>query len=654
MEMYFDGIEPYYDELAATDIIRLHISTVQQLTQQGYETRELAEVFNKNKIAGRSNYTHKQFDKLITQQGGKEIFLSKSYIDWFKGSQLSVTRLLDIHRNEIIKLKNEQYTTNKELAEMYTQRFNRTITDSNLRTFINIKKLPTITDIETQKYRTVAPLKPHEPDIVRKYKEEKQDIKEIATFYNVPMYTVKMYITEFLKLDKVKTQLELIEENKQIVIEMSAQGYNVTEIAEVYQREVDEVITAVQVLTYIRQNNIHVDRKTIHANALERAKKTNLERYGAENPYASEEIKEKIKQHHLEKYGVENQAFEHANKDFLPTLLDPGKLHTFLYDHAFETGQLITLAELEKKSGIKYYNLSKRLRSYGLSHMFRVPLSKIEEELYTLLVDTGFTNITKHERSILKGQEIDLYLPDLKIGFECNPSYTHNSTEGTHWGVTPKHRKYHQQKSINAEQEGIRLIHVYDWDMDNENFKTYLKTLVEQQQTLQARKLNLQEVSKEEEALFLNTYHLQGYVASSLCLGLYQEDELVQLMSFRSPRFKTKDADVELLRLCTKQGVNILAGTQRLFKNALKYMNDSVIICYSDYSKFTGDVYNKLGFMYEGLTEPNYRWIHKHTGETLTRYQTQMKDERQIMESKGFVKVYDAGNKRWLYRYNTN
>jgi hypothetical protein len=42
------------------------------------------------------------------------------------------------------------------------------------------------------------------------------------------------------------------------------------------------------------------------ARSNENRKKTNLEKYGVENPFQSEEIKGKIKNANLEKYGVEN------------------------------------------------------------------------------------------------------------------------------------------------------------------------------------------------------------------------------------------------------------------------------------------------------------------------------------------------------------
>ncbi|QXO06016.1 hypothetical protein [Campylobacter phage CJLB-10] len=69
-----------------------------------------------------------------------------------------------------------------------------------------------------------------------------------------------------------------------------------------------------------------------------------------------------------------------------------------------------------------------------------------------------------------------------------------------------------------------------------------------------ARKCILKQVSKSEEKEFLNKNHLQGFTGSSICYGLYFNNELVCLMSFGKPRFTNK-YDWELIRLCTKDGI---------------------------------------------------------------------------------------------------
>ena len=69
---------------------------------------------------------------------------------------------------------------------------------------------------------------------------------------------------------------------------------------------------------------------------------------------------------------------------------------------------------------------------------------------------------------------------------------------------------------------------------------------------LRASKLLLKQVGTVEAKAFLNEYHYQGYAHCSWCYGLYNNDELIQLMSFGKPRY-TKKFDYELIRLCTKK-----------------------------------------------------------------------------------------------------
>jgi DNA ligase (NAD+) len=49
-----------------------------------------------------------------------------------------------------------------------------------------------------------------------------------------------------------------------------------------------------------------------------------------------------------------------------------------------------------------------------------------------------------------------------------------------------------------------------------------------------ARKFGLK-VSIEEEKEFLNNYHLQGYIKSNICLGVYYNNELIATQSFSKP-----------------------------------------------------------------------------------------------------------------------
>lgn len=162
---------------------------------------------------------------------------------------------------------------------------------------------------------------------------------------------------------------------------------------------------------------------------------------------------------------------------------------------------------------------------------------------------------------------------------------------------------------------------------------------------------------------FEETYHLQGSANSTVNLGLYNNDELVGLMTFGKPRFNN-NFEWELIRLCYKTGTIVIGGTEKLFKYFLNNYKPKSIISYCDISKFDGNTYLKLGFetSQSALTTPNYVWVSPERDIVLTRYQTQKQKlldmgyeefgntETEIMENLDFIKVSDCGNLRFEWK----
>ena len=111
-----------------------------------------------------------------------------------------------------------------------------------------------------------------------------------------------------------------------------------------------------------------------------------------------------------------------------------------------------------------------------------------------------------------------------------------------------------------------------------------------------------------------------------------------------------------------------MGGVSRCLSFALKQITHNggeyaSIVTYSDNNLFTGDVYERLGFEQQRMTE-EYFW--SDVGETffpryatqksklcnllvdVTAYDVKTKTENDIMVEHGFVKVYTAGNTRWV------
>lgn len=228
---------------------------------------------------------------------------------------------------------------------------------------------------------------------------------------------------------------------------------------------------------------------------------------------------------------------------------------------------------------------------------------------------------------------------------------------------TFNNRKYHQRKSIDCISNGIRLINIYEYEWLNPIKRKILTDIVNRAldksevNKVYARKTKIKYIETEEIRGFLNENHLQGYTASSVNLGLYDNGELVEVMTFGKPRFNT-ECEWELIRLCTKLGYSVVGGSEKLFKAFLKAYSPKSIISYCNIGKFNGSVYFKLGFRFKRVTSPNYVWVNLKSGEILTRYQTMKREiikrfnlsencmdtEDDIMKFYDFVKIYDSGN----------
>lgn len=297
-------------------------------------------------------------------------------------------------------------------------------------------------------------------------------------------------------------------------------------------------------------------------------------------------------------------------------------------------------------------------KSFGCNNLIKVKTgrSKLEDELCEYIKTLTTHEVIQSDRSVLNGRELDIYIPDLKLAIEFNGVYWHSEMH--------KDERYHQQKTLDCLKQGVRLIHIFEYEWINPDKQTkimrYLADVIgEHSEIYYARNLNIREPSVQESVEFLDKYHLQGYTNAPIRYGLYNDTEMLGIITFGKPRFSS-NYEYELIRLCWKPGVNVVGGFERLFKHFVTEHNPSSIVTYSDISKFTGNSYLRVGFKASigDLTSPNYVWVGLKDYSTLSRYQTQKHKlvelglgdagdtEASIMENLGYIRMYDCGNLR--------
>lgn len=295
---------------------------------------------------------------------------------------------------------------------------------------------------------------------------------------------------------------------------------------------------------------------------------TCLARYGAKTPFESSAIQEKCKDTLEKRYGVRNMMESQIIKDRLSE-------------------------SIQNKYGVPWAcMLPQCIEANGIKN------SKINQKFGEMLQNN---EIKYHTEFPIERKSFDFLIDNTNILIEINPSYSHTTVDTKFGSVA---REYHIEKSAIAQSHGYRCIHVFDWD-DWEK----IINLVKPRSKISARQCKISPISVEECTKFLNDYHLQGNCkGQSIRYGLYKDDKLIQVMTFGKPRYNRK-ADLELLRLCTKPGIYVVGGAERLMKHAILDSQGNVIVSYCDLSKFQGDVYEKLGFkpMKRDL-EPSLHW----------------------------------------------
>ena len=284
-------------------------------------------------------------------------------------------------------------------------------------------------------------------------------------------------------------------------------------------------------------------------------------------------------------------------------------------------------------------------------------MSKAEDEIIQFL-KSYINTVQRYKMSNKK--EIDILLPALNIGIEYNGLRWHSEQFG-------KDKNYHIEKTLQAEREGIRLIHIFEdeWLFKKEIVKSRLLNLIgKTPNKIYARKCEIREISYKESSKFLETNHIQGNVVSKYRIGLFYNNELVSLMTFgglrRNLGSKSEDGKYELLRFCNKLNTNVVGGASKMLSYFEKNYNPKEIISYADKRWSNGNLYYQLGFEFINNSSPNYFYVNNNKRENRFKYRKselikmgfdKNKTEKQIMEEQGFHRIYDCGTLKFMKTY---
>lgn len=322
----------------------------------------------------------------------------------------------------------------------------------------------------------------------------------------------------------------------------------------------------------------------------------------------------------------------------------------------------ITREEYVSKYGMKdlvsktYHDKLSEIAKEANKNMTFHRVSTSEKEIIEFVESLGFKTV--QDRTILNGQELDIYIPEKKLAIEYDGLYWHNEIY--------KDKNYHLSKTNICKEKGIQLVHIFEdeWLYKQEIIKSRLRNILGVTETkIFARKCEVREVSSYESNCFLSENHLQGKVYSKHCYGLYCDNELVSIMTFgplrKNLNGKSKENEYELLRFCNKLNTTVVGGASKLLKYFIDKVKPTEIITYADKRWSNGKLYENLNFKYEHDSEPSYFYVIKN--KRINRFTLRKnvlvekygcpKDmsEHDFCLSQRWYRIYDCGTMKFSY-----
>lgn len=286
--------------------------------------------------------------------------------------------------------------------------------------------------------------------------------------------------------------------------------------------------------------------------------------------------------------------------------------------------------------------------------------SKGEDSICKFLEEEAIS-FSKNNRDL--GTEIDLYIPDHKIGIEYNGLYWHSSGDKT---TDQSHSNRHLTKTEIAESNGIKLFHIFEHEWSNAQTRDIWKSVILKhcgltRQRVYARLTTISQVQASDARKFYDRTHLQGFCGADKHWALIdQSQRIVSMMSVSSTRFDRRQR-IEIIRASTELHTVVSGGFSRLLKHIRKIHPGVDIVSFANRRWSCGDVYRICGFELDKVLPPCYYYTNmrrvwhrtsfmkKALPKKLERFDPNL-TEYENMYLNGYRRIWDSGHLRYTLK----
>ena len=377
------------------------------------------------------------------------------------------------------------------------------------------------------------------------------------------------------------------------------------------------------------------------------SKKFWIENFGVENPSQLEHVRKKLSQNNaMHNWKYRQKAVLARRKRLYKELQADNNIQLLSTFKEYVRGGLLKWKCL-KCNTVFEKTIEYR---YKCPHCFPDKTSNLVNKIVAFL-RTLNVSFELHNRSEIKPYELDIFIRDKRLAIEVHGIYWHSELSNTF-------DKYaHKNKADMCEEKGIQLLQFFE-DEILEKW-TIVCSIIKHKLHLTANKVyarccQIKHVPNKVANQFLNENHLAGY-AIGKHIGLYFNNELVQIITYARSRFTNHD--IELVRIATKQDVVVVGGLSKLLKHIVKIERPASIVSYIDRRIGQPKALEQVGFRLLRITEPGYFWVDLKNRQRYHRQYMQKHkllemfddvdesmSETEILTSKGWTRIWDAGH----------
>lgn len=365
---------------------------------------------------------------------------------------------------------------------------------------------------------------------------------------------------------------------------------------------------------------------------------TMIERYGVEKPLQNQDILAKQKRTNVDRYGAPNKKQRYYSQELLNNL---GNVEWFE-----EQMKLKSVHGMSIEHNTSYTAMCTICRNHGI---VLVGGSTFENEIHDYVSSKIDVSLTRHNKKLLNGLEIDMLSDELKVGIECNGIYWHSEMSGN------KDMFYHLRKTNMMKEVGYTLMHIFedDWHNKQDVCKSRLVGLFSDFSILDPIHCDVSLLDPADEETFLNFNSIHGCKNSDMCYCIRIDGEIVSVASFK----KVGEYSWEIVGFADK--------LYNYYENSLSLMLDKFVIsCHPDNIVFRipkefGSEHMKHTRMTHGYDElPTYRYVDTRKRLKVLGYGELPKlletfdpslTEWENMQNNGYDRIWDCGNSVWFY-----